>query len=86
VLLDRVIDIQPRKSRRAQVRHLQRAVLSGALSGQTDLSGRAHPRALAQLIGVLAVCVRALDSSQKIMYFMASTARASAPRWCRATA
>jgi 3-hydroxyacyl-[acyl-carrier-protein] dehydratase len=71
VLLDRVIDIQPRKSARAlKAVTFTEPFFPGHFPGRPIFPGVLILEALAQLVGVLAYASEPFDSSQKIMYFM----------------
>jgi 3-hydroxyacyl-[acyl-carrier-protein] dehydratase len=71
VLLDRVIDIQPRKSARAyKAVTYTEPFFPGHFPGRPIFPGVLILEALAQLVGVLAYASEPFDSSQKIMYFM----------------
>jgi len=71
VLLDRVIDIQPRKSARAlKCVTYNEPFFPGHFPGKPIFPGVLMLEALAQLIGVLAYASEPFDSNQKIMYFM----------------
>jgi 3-hydroxyacyl-[acyl-carrier-protein] dehydratase len=71
VLLDRVVDIQPRKSARAiKCVTYNEPFFPGHFPGKPIFPGVMILEALAQLIGVLAYASEPFDSSQKIMYFM----------------
>jgi 3-hydroxyacyl-[acyl-carrier-protein] dehydratase len=71
VLLDRVIDIQPRKSARAyKAVTYTEPFFPGHFPGRPIFPGVLILEALAQLVGVLAYASEPFDSNQKIMYFM----------------
>src|SRR5688500_17802938 len=71
VLLDRVIDIQPRKSARAiKCVTYAEPFFPGHFPGKPIFPGVLILEALAQLVGVLAYASEPFDSNQKIMYFM----------------
>jgi 3-hydroxyacyl-[acyl-carrier-protein] dehydratase len=71
VLLDRVTDIQPRKSARAlKCVTYNEPFFPGHFPGKPIFPGVLILEALAQLIGVLAYASEPFDSNQKIMYFM----------------
>jgi 3-hydroxyacyl-[acyl-carrier-protein] dehydratase len=71
VLLDRVTDIEPRKSARAlKCVTYNEPFFPGHFPGKPIFPGVLILEALAQLIGVLAYASEPFDSSQKIMYFM----------------
>lgn len=71
VLLDRVIEIEPRKSARAlKCVTYNEPFFPGHFPGKPIFPGVLILEALAQLIGVLAYASEPFDSSQKIMYFM----------------
>ncbi len=71
VLLDRVTEIEPRKSARAlKCVTYNEPFFPGHFPGKPIFPGVLILEALAQLIGVLAYASEPFDSSQKIMYFM----------------
>jgi 3-hydroxyacyl-[acyl-carrier-protein] dehydratase len=71
VLIDRVVDIQPRKSARAfKCVTYNEPFFPGHFPGKPIFPGVLILEAMAQLIGVLAYASEPFDSSQKIMYFM----------------
>lgn len=71
VLLDRVTDIEPRKSARAlKCVTYNEPFFPGHFPGKPIFPGVLILEALAQLIGVLAYASEPFDSTQKIMYFM----------------
>ncbi len=71
VLLDRVIEIEPRKSARAlKCVTYNEPFFPGHFPGKPIFPGVLILEALAQLIGVLAYASEPFDSNQKIMYFM----------------
>ena len=71
VLLDRVIDIQPRVSARAlKCVTYNEPVFPGHFPGRPIFPGVLILEALAQLVAVLAYASEPFDSSQRVMYFM----------------
>ena len=71
VLLDRVIDIQPRQRARAiRCVTYTEPFFPGHFPGRPIFPGVLILEALAQLVGVLAYASEPFDSNQKIMYFM----------------
>ena len=71
VLLDRVLDIQPRQSARAiKCVTYTEPFFPGHFPGRPIFPGVLILEALAQLVGVLAYASEPFDSNQKIMYFM----------------
>jgi 3-hydroxyacyl-[acyl-carrier-protein] dehydratase len=71
VLLDRVIDIQPRQRARAiKCVTYTEPFFPGHFPGRPIFPGVLILEALAQLVGVLAYASEPFDSNQKIMYFM----------------
>jgi 3-hydroxyacyl-[acyl-carrier-protein] dehydratase len=71
VLLDRVIDIQPRQSARAlKCVTYNEPFFPGHFPGRPIFPGVLILEALAQLVAVLAYASEPFDSSQKVMYFM----------------
>ncbi|MDB4975487.1 MAG: 3-hydroxyacyl-[acyl-carrier-protein] dehydratase [Myxococcaceae bacterium] len=71
VLLDRVTDIQPRKSARAlKCVSYNEPFFPGHFPGRPIFPGVLILEALAQLVAVLAYASDPFDSNQKIMYFM----------------
>jgi len=71
VLLDRVTEIEPRKSAKAlKCVTYNEPFFPGHFPGKPIFPGVLILEALAQLIGVLAYASEPFDSNQKIMYFM----------------
>lgn len=71
VLLDRVVDLQPRHSARAlKCVTYNEPFFPGHFPGRPIFPGVLILEALAQLVGVLAYASEPFDSSQKFMYFM----------------
>jgi 3-hydroxyacyl-[acyl-carrier-protein] dehydratase len=71
VLLDRVTDIQPRKSARAlKCVTYNEPFFPGHFPGRPIFPGVLILEALAQLVAVLAYASEPFDSSQRVMYFM----------------
>jgi len=71
LLIDRVVDLQPRKSARAlKCVTYNEPFLAGHFPGRPIFPGVLILEALAQLVGVLAYASEPFDSSQKVMYFM----------------
>ena len=71
VLLDRIVDIQPRRSARAlKCVTYNEPFFPGHFPGKPIFPGVLILEALAQLVGVLAYSSEPFDSNQKIMYFM----------------
>ena len=71
VLLDRIVDIQPRRSARAlKCVTYNEPFFPGHFPGRPIFPGVLILEALAQLVGVLAYASEPFDSSLKIMYFM----------------
>lgn len=71
VLLDRVVDIQPRRSARAlKCVTYNEPFFPGHFPDRPIFPGVLILEALAQLVGVLAYASEPFDSNQKVMYFM----------------
>ncbi|MET0286442.1 MAG: 3-hydroxyacyl-ACP dehydratase FabZ [Polyangiales bacterium] len=71
VLLDRIVDIQPRRSARAlKCVTYNEPFFPGHFPGRPIFPGVLILEALAQLVAVLAYASEPFDSSQKIVYFM----------------
>ncbi len=71
VLLDRIVDLQPRKSARAiKCVTYNEPFFPGHFPGNPIFPGVLILEALAQLVGVLAYASEPFDSNQKVMYFM----------------
>ncbi len=71
VLIDRIIDIQPRRSARGlKCVTYNEPFFPGHFPGRPIFPGVLILEALAQLVGVLAYASEPFDSNQKIMYFM----------------
>jgi 3-hydroxyacyl-[acyl-carrier-protein] dehydratase len=71
LLLDRVTDLQPRKSAKAiKCVTYNEPFFPGHFPGRPIFPGVLILEALAQLVGVLAYASEPFDSSQKLMYFM----------------
>jgi 3-hydroxyacyl-[acyl-carrier-protein] dehydratase len=71
VLLDRIIDVQPRRSARAlKCVTYNEPFFPGHFPGKPIFPGVLILEALSQLVGVLAYASERFDSSQKIVYFM----------------
>jgi len=71
VLLDRIVDVQPRQSARAlKCVTYNEPFFPGHFPGRPIFPGVLIVEALAQLVGVLAYASDPFDSNQKVMYFM----------------
>ena len=71
LLLDRVVDIQPRKSARAiKCVTYSEPFFQGHFPGKPIFPGVLVLEALSQLVAVLAYASEPFDSNQKILYFM----------------
>jgi 3-hydroxyacyl-[acyl-carrier-protein] dehydratase len=71
LLLDRVVDIQPRRSARAlKCVTYNEPFFPGHFPGRPIFPGVLILEALAQLVGVLAYASERFDINQKIVYFM----------------
>jgi len=71
VLLDRVVDVQPRVSARAiKCVTFNEPFFPGHFPGNPVFPGVLIIEALAQLLGVLAYASEPFDTSQKTMYFL----------------
>jgi 3-hydroxyacyl-[acyl-carrier-protein] dehydratase len=71
VLLDRIVDVQPRRSARAlKCVTYNEPFFPGHFPGRPIFPGVLILEALAQLVAVLAYASEPFDSSQKIVYFM----------------
>lgn len=71
LLLDRVVDLQPRQSARGiKCVTYNEPFFAGHFPGRPIFPGVLILEALAQLVGVLAYASEPFDSSQKLMYFM----------------
>jgi 3-hydroxyacyl-[acyl-carrier-protein] dehydratase len=71
VLLDRIVDIQPRRSARAlKCVTYNEPFFPGHFPGRPIFPGVLILEALAQLVGVLAYASEPFDSNQKLVYFM----------------
>lgn len=71
LLIDRVVDLQPRQSARAlKCVSYNEPCLAGHFPGRPIFPGVLILEALAQLVGVLAYASEPFDNNQKVMYFM----------------